>query len=297
MVTGAAEPMIEFTSRREKNDLPSEPWATCHTHWPYCCTIDPFGELVGLPVQQQRDSFAVLAAADLVEAGRLRDGCEQLVVLAEAELVQRRAVSERYALQLDDEPAAGALGEALGVEGEAVGDVEHRVCDPRERHPLVQPDRRPCVATLSERRSRSPERPGDHEEVAGAGSRAARHAGGAAKGSDREVQALGLARVPTDHGDAGLGHPLVELEHVVQLGVSGRRNGDDESERLGAARRQVAEVDRCGAETELAVGDPVEPEVDRLDERVLGDDEAFDDRRVVGDRPRQPPPLELRQEP
>jgi hypothetical protein len=44
---------------------------------------------------------------------------------------------------------------------------------------------------------------------------------------------------------------------------------------LGAARGEVAEVDGGSSEAEIAPRDPVEPEMDVLDEGVLGDDEAL----------------------
>ena len=53
----------------------------------------------------------------------------------------------------------------------------------------------------------------------------------------------------------------------------GSAEGDDQRLRLGAGRGEVAQVDGGGAEAEVAPGEPVEPEVDALDERVLRDDE------------------------
>ena len=50
---------------------------------------------------------------------------------------------------------------------------------------------------------------------------------------------------------------------------------------VGARRGEVAEVDRGGAKAEIAPGDPVEPEVDALDERVLRDDEPAAELRGV----------------
>src|SRR5207249_6033598 len=67
---------------------------------------------------------------------------------------------------------------------------------------------------------------------------------------------------------------------------------------LRAEGGQVAEVDRGRLVPELAVGRPVEPEVDALEERVLGDHEvASETRGVVLDSPREAAALELGEEP
>ena len=76
----------------------------------------------------------------------LGDGREQLVVLAEAEVVDRRAVGERDAVELDHAADARAAREVAGVDGDPVRDVEHRVRGPREVPALVDPERRADVA-------------------------------------------------------------------------------------------------------------------------------------------------------
>src|SRR4029078_1628636 len=64
--------------------------------------------------------------------------------------------------------------------------------------------------------------------------------------------------------------------------------------RRGAGSGQIAEVHRRGPEPEVAPGDPVEPEVDPLDEGVLGDEEAVCPLcRVVVDPGGEPAPCEL----
>ena len=63
--------------------------------------------------------------------------------------------------------------------------------------------------------------------------------------------------------------------------------------RLGARRSEVAQVDRCRAEPELTPGEPVEPEVHPLDERILRGDKAVDDGRVVLQLLREPALFEL----
>src|SRR6266540_1565021 len=59
-------------------------------------------------VQEQDDPFAFLAATDLGEADRVRNGREQLEVLAEAEIGELGALAERHPLEVDHRPDAGA---------------------------------------------------------------------------------------------------------------------------------------------------------------------------------------------
>src|SRR5439155_24533353 len=95
----------------------------------------------------------------------------------------------------------------------------------------------------------------------------------------------------------GLGDPLVERDDVFDGGLTRRRERDEQPFRLGARGSEVAEVDRRGAVAEVTPLDPVEQEVDTLDERILGDDEVRADAgRVVLDADDQPTLLELRQE-
>ncbi len=77
----------------------------------------------------------------------------------------------------------------------------------------------------------------------------------------------------------------------------GGSEADDQSLWFGARRGEVAQVDRSGPETEVAPGDPFEPEVDVLDERVLGQDSPVAELgRVVRDPLREPSALELREQ-
>ena len=102
---------------------------------------------------------------------------------------------------------------------------------------------------------------------------------------------------PPRTGDAGRGHALVELDDILQLDVARQRKRDEQRLRPRRRRSEVADVDRGGAEAELAPGEPVEPEVDALDERVLGDDEAAGELGgVVLGSLDQPARLELAQE-
>ncbi len=79
--------------------------------------------------------------------------------------------------------------------------------------------------------------------------------------------------------------------------MAGQAEADDEAVGHGPGRREVAEVNGGGAEAEVAPGDPVEPEVDILDERVLCDDAAVVELGgVVLDPLHEPAPLELREQ-
>ena len=95
---------------------------------------------------------------------------------------------------------------------------------------------------------------------------------------------VGPRRVPAADRHACLGETGVELEHVVKLGLRGDPETDEQ--RLGACTGsgEVAEVDGGCAEAELAPGEPVEPEVNAFDERVLGEDKpGLELRRVIFD--------------
>ena len=87
----------------------------------------PSSELVRLPVEQQLDALARLTAADLHERAGVYDRRQQLVVLAEAEVVDRRAVRQRHAIEIDHETAAGPLGDMGCIARDPVGDVDERV--------------------------------------------------------------------------------------------------------------------------------------------------------------------------
>ena len=168
---------------------------------------------------------------------------------------------------------------------------------PRELAPFREPQRRPAVGLRAERDARRPELAGDDEHVAGPRARPARHALAAAEGGDGEKHGFRCGRVAADDGHAGLGDPLVEGDHVRELGRRGHRERHEQRLRLGARRGEVAQVHRGGAKAELAPVEPVEPEVHVLDERVLRDDEPVaQERRVVLDVLDQPAALELREE-
>src|SRR5207302_1198628 len=131
-------------------------------------------------VVQELDAGSLLAASDLVEAGRLGDGGQELVVLAEAEIVEVGLRRERHVLEVDHEPAARTSGDVAGVGGEPVGEVEHRRRARGEHAAFLQAERRPDVALLAERRTGCTERAGDDESIARPGAAAAREARGTA---------------------------------------------------------------------------------------------------------------------
>ena len=182
------------------------------------------------------------------------------------------------------------------VDGEPVRDVEHRVGVRRELPALLEPERRAGEPSLAERGSRGAERTGDDEAVAGSGSRAARHAARAAERRHAEQYSVGAGRVSARDRHARLVQALVQGEDVVELGVRGDGERDDERLGLGSRRGEVAEVDGGRAVARVAPPEEVEAEVDALDERVLRDDELADLRRVVLDALGEPAALELGQQ-
>ena len=153
------------------------------------------------------------------------------------------------------------------------------------------------MALLAEGCAGGSQRARDDEQLAGPRARSAGDALRAADRGDGEEDRVRPGRVAAHDGDAGLVHAGVELQQVVELGLGGRSQGHEQRFRLGARGCEVAEVDRRGLEAELAPRRPVEPEVDALDERVLGDDDSVGEaRRVVLDSSREAAALELREQ-
>src|SRR5205807_1074033 len=192
------------------------------------------------------DAFTLFAAADLVPAGRVRNRREELVVLAEPEVLEPGAGGERHAVEVDDEAAAGSARDVLRVDGEAVGEVEHRGRARGQRASPGKRERGADVAVRPERGAGRAERAGDDEPVAGLRAASPGHALGAAEGGDRERHLLGPRGVAADHRHVGLGHALVEREHVLDDRVGGEREAHDEPFGHGAGGGEVAEVDRGG---------------------------------------------------
>ena len=109
-----------------------------------------------MTVEQQLDSLTLLAPADLHESAGVYDRRQQLVVLAEAEVVDRRAVGARNAIEVDDQATARALGDVCRVARDPVGDVDQRVGVRGERAAFLEPDRRPERACRDGTRRRLP---------------------------------------------------------------------------------------------------------------------------------------------
>src|SRR5581483_10818389 len=141
------------------------------------------------------------------------------------------------------------------------------------------------------------ERPRDDEEVARARARAAWVPVGATEGGHRDEHVVCARGVAAANRHAGLVQSLVERDDVLEVGVAGQPQADEERDRLRARRGEVADVRGGGAKAEVAPRDEVEAEMHALDERVLRDDEALDLRRVVLDPVREPALLERREQP
>ena len=150
----------------------------CQTPVPKCSQP---ASSYGSPFEQQLDALARLDPADRREPARLRHGREQLEVLAEAEVVDGRTVCERNALELDDAAHTGAARDVAEVDREPVRDVHLGMRAARELASLVDPQRWPDVAAVSERGAGTAERAGDDKRVAGLRARAAGHALAAAR--------------------------------------------------------------------------------------------------------------------
>src|SRR5205085_12497080 len=118
-------------------------------------------------VERQRNTLAFDTAADRRKVSRVVDGRKQLVVLSEAEIVQCRTCGERHVLELDLDPATGPACEVSGVDGETVGDVEHRMGVRSELPSLGEPEGWPDEPAAAERCARRPEGAGDDQNVAG----------------------------------------------------------------------------------------------------------------------------------
>jgi len=184
------------------------------------------------------------------------------------------------------------------VDSEPVGDVHQRVRGLREQPSFVEPERWPHVPLPAKRRAGRAERPGDDEQVAGLRSAASRHAGAMAERGHTDHKCVGRGGVPADDGHAGLGDPLVEGNDIRRERRARGRERDQQRLRLRPGGGEVAEVDGGRPPAQVAPADPVEPEVDLFDERVLRHDEiAAQLRRVVGNADDQFATLELRQEP
>src|SRR5262245_44618527 len=155
------------------------------------------------------------------------------------------------------------------VPRETVGEVDQRVRAACQPAALVDPDGWPDVGPATEGGTRRPERAGHDEDVTRSRAAAPRDALGRTDRRDAQDDPGACARVAADHGRTGLGEALIQLHYVRHRRVGWRDEGDDESLRLGAGRGQIAQVDGGSSEAEVAPGDPVQPEVNVLDEHIL----------------------------
>src|SRR5436190_3377247 len=244
----------------------------------------PPAESYGLAIEPDFGAGAFYAVPDLGEATGLGCRGEQLEVLPERQVVAVRVARERNSLEVDDDPAPGALGDVSGVAGKTVREVDQSVGVARQLDAFLDPQRRAGVAALAERRARSAERPGDDEAVARPGAGAAGHALRAPDGGDGDQDRGRFGRVPATHRNTALRDPAVELEHVVELGRCWDTQADEQRLRPSAGSGEIADVDGGRSEAELPPRQPVEPEVHALDERVLCDDKPVAElSRVVVD--------------
>src|SRR4051812_5682220 len=128
----------------------------------------PAAERVRLAVEEELDAVALDDAADDgVVCSSSVDRREQLVVLAEAEVIDRRALGERDAVEVDHAAHPRATRELARVDGDPVGDVEHRVRGRPQAPALAEAQRGPQVGGAPERRARAAERARDDEQVTG----------------------------------------------------------------------------------------------------------------------------------
>ena len=185
-----------------------------------------------------------LDPADHVEPLRIRHSREQLEVLPEAEIGDRRARRERHVVELDHEPAperratcpastASPSDRSISACAEAasVRPSSRRSGGRTYRSPETPRLRRPSgPVTTSRSPGTAPARPG---------TRSLRPSGGH-RNDDRRRG----GRVATDHGDPGLGDPLVEGEHVREHRVRREGERDEQPERRRAGSGEVAQVDR-----------------------------------------------------
>src|SRR6266511_5439370 len=246
----------------------------------------------------EHHASADLATPDLRKATRVVNGREQLEVLAEAEILELGALGEPDATEIDHAADTRAAGDVSCVDHKAVGDVEHRVRVGCELSSFDQAQRRTREAVAPKRCAAGPEWARDDERVSGASSATAGNALRAPERGHAEHYVLGSARVAADDRHTGLVQALVERKHVVELGLARQPDCDDERLRLGARGGEIAEVDGRSAKAELLPAQPVEPEVDPLDERILGDDQAgLELSRVVFDLDGEPALFELGQQP
>src|SRR5262249_5701223 len=100
--------------------------------------VVPASESVGTALEVEGDSVSRLAPPDLGEGSRLGHGGHELVVLAEAEVVELGPVRERHTFEIDDAADSRGGSDVTRVDREPVGDVEQRVGMASKLLPLDQ---------------------------------------------------------------------------------------------------------------------------------------------------------------
>src|SRR5262249_11338544 len=167
----------------------------------------------------------------------------------------------------------------------------------RQLDPLYDAVRRADIAVLPQSRTRCTQRAGNDELIARAGARASWNTVGLPNRRNRDRDHGSRDRVATPNRDAGFSNSCVEPEYVVELGLAGDAEADEQRPRPRARGGEIADVDGGRAETELLPRKPVEAEVNSLDERILCDDEPVPElRRVVLDLFGEPAALQLGQQ-
>jgi hypothetical protein len=206
---------------------------------------------------------------------------QQLVVLAEAEVVVGRVGRQRDAFQLEHDRAARARRELARVACQAIRDVEHRMRCPGKLEALGDSQWRAEVPPVTECRTGPPERSSHNESVTGKCTRAPRNPVGVTERRQRDHDALGPGQVAATNRDADFGDPRVELEDRGNRGLGRSGQTDEQRLRLRSRRGEIADIHRGRPEAELTPGEPVEPEMDPLDQGVLAGDEPLAELRCV----------------
>src|SRR5262245_24222467 len=98
----------------------------------------PTRQLYGLAPEADCDALALHAAPDDGEAEVVGGCSEQLVVLAEGEIVDGRARREGDSFEVELDPATGAARDVAGVDGQPVRDVRQRMRGGSELQALAQ---------------------------------------------------------------------------------------------------------------------------------------------------------------
>ena len=236
-------------------------------------------------------SSAVKGAADVLVAHH-----EQLVVLAATQrLVEGRPLRDRDRVQA--EPDFRGIRQAVQIEGEPVGDVDHRphagpagqrsFGEAGHRTPVGR--RRLAGGHLARRRPQRPQtgrrrsaRPGHHHHVPRLGSRA-RHRGRAdlldrAEHRDRHHDLGRRGHVAADHrapaGRRGLRHPSHDPHGQLSgARATGNAQGHQRSERIGTHGRQVAQCPHQRLPAHVSRAAHGQVDVDPLHDRVDRDDQ------------------------